>query len=323
MEQATKRSSRWDYPLPPPFKGALNERQLRVLLTLSEFSFLRSTWLFAFDGKKCHKRFLDLLTYLTKKTGLIEKPRGSQDSFQARYAPDIYSLAKRGREYLVQHGYSAPRDDLKTNLLAHNLLAFDILADIKLTCLDTPGLRYISKEEMLSRAPEKTQKLKSPFTLEVEIEHVFDDKHTERTMTHYVADGWFGIEYTHSDASKSYRFFCLEVNHQTNVRANNLKDASHLRKMLSIKELRRQKIFATHFGITAPVICLFVQTDGSKTHNSMELLREETRGAGVPYIAFKTMQTFQQCRVAPLPDGKTLTVPWTRVGYDPLHIDQP
>lgn len=320
MEPATKRDRSKRAPL-HTFKDELHSRALQVLLILNEFELLRSTWLFAFDGQKSKGRFLDLLTHLFHDTGLIDRPRQQRDAENARYTPSIYKLSKKGRAFLKRQGYQV-NSLQKVGWFAHNLLASDVMADIKLAVMKQKGMRFISKAEIEERAPEATRNGGHPFSLPVSISHEWSNKKHSTVDTFYVADGWFGIEYSDGDR-KSYRFFVLEINNGSNVTAHNLNDPSHLRKFLSFQELRRQKLFTKHLGITAPVVALFVQTDQATTHRSQALLRSLSDGKGSAHFAFKTIPTYQQQDRAPLPTGKALTEPWERVGFEPFHMDRP
>lgn len=301
------------------FRGTLSPRTLRILLALNEFELLRSTWLFAFDGGESEGRFKNLLTYLYHETGFIDRPDKQRNTFNALNSPAIYRLTDKGKTYLISQGYEVHQTALKIGPFAHNLLASDVMADIKLAIDRTDGLRFITKQEILAGAPAKTRSSGNPFAIPVTISYEWPNGKEAEEKTSYVADGWFGIEY----ADGSRRYFALEINHGSNVRANNLKDASHLRKFLSLRALRRDHLFNSHLGLNAPVTALFVQTESDKTANSKDLLAELSAGKGSGYFAFKTIPTHQQTDRAPLPDGKTLTVPWERVGFDSFRIDQP
>jgi hypothetical protein len=318
MKRLTAKRSRNLRTPTQTFSGKLHPRALNVLLTLSEFELMRSTWLFAFDGGQSKGRFLNLLTFLFHETGFIERPDQQQNAFNALYSPTVYRLSERGHAYLRQEGYAALQAPSKVGPFAHNLLASDILADIKRAIDAAPGLRYISKQEILAGAPSATRARRNPFALPVSISHEFGGRRVAEE-TSYVADGWFGIEFQ----GGGRRYHCLEVNLGANVRAKNLTDASHLRKFLSVRALRHSNGFAQHLGLTAPVIALFVQNDPATTQNSMGLLEELSANAGSAYFAFKSLPTFQQQECAPLPTGHTVFKPWHRVGFGPLYLSQP
>lgn len=319
MDRKPAKRDRYTRASKSSFSGKLSPRALRVLLTLNQFELMRSTWLFAFDGGRSKGRFLNLLTFLFHETGFIERPHQQLHAYHARYSPAIYRLSDRGKAYLREEGHAITKMAEKIGPFAHNLLVCDILADIKRAIDGAPGLIYISKQDILARAPAATRARRNPFALPISISYEFSGGRHAAEETTYVADGWFGIEF--SDGRR--RYHCLEVNRGSNVRANNLTDASHLRKFLCVRALRRTNIFGEHLGISAPVIALFVQTTAAATDNSMALLVELSANAGSGYFAFKTLPTFEQQACAPLPLGHSVTKPWQRVRFNPLYLNQP
>jgi hypothetical protein len=295
---------------PKKFYGRLEQGSLNILLTLNDFEYLRSSWLYEFCGATVTKgTFQNKLTYLFD-IGLIERPKQQthQDGF--RSSPLIYRLTQEGRNYLRNRGIAVYQTALKEGPLPHNLLACEVMANIKLAVDKTPRLRFIFKHEILARAPQSTREAKNPFAIgPITIAHK-----KERAKTHYVADGWFGIEYTELDGKKSYRFFAVEINNYSDVRRTELDKASHLRKFLSLLELRRGNFFIDYLGIKAPVYGIFVQTEEHVTLDSMKLLRDELMaGEDGRYFLFDTIPTFQFEQETAQPDGRAFFKPWRRV----------
>lgn len=316
--QAAARRDRYSRTPQTAFQGRLGERSIAILHALNDFEFLRSDWLYALCGSGSLRGFKNRLTYLFHETGLIERPIQQTHALSARYRPSVYRLSAPGRLWLLDNGYTLRNPVLTEGPFAHNLLAAQVQAGIKLGADRTPGLRFIFRDEILHRAPAQTKAVERPFALPVTI--------VERThgasnpfSTKYLADAWFGIEHSRSDGTKSYRFFCLEVNHAAHLRTRDLKSPSHLRKLLSLRALREQRAFSVHLGISAPVIALFVQTTERMTTESMALLSDLTGGAGDSLVAFKTLPTFQQ-ESAPLPLGAVFRGPWRRVGHPEFFV---
>lgn len=294
---------------PRKFYGRLEEVSINVLKTLNDFEYLRSTFLYAFCGESIGRgTFQNKLTYLFD-IGLLERPSQQRKQERFRSAPLVYRLSKEGRNYLKDRGIEVFQTALKEGPLPHNLLACEVMANIKLAVDKTPGLRFIFKHEILARAPQSTRATDNPFAIPVTISWK-----GERVKTHYVADGWFGIEYTLANGQKAYRFFAVEVNNYSDVRRQEIEKASHIRKFLSLLELRSGNHFTNYLGIRAPVFAIFVQTKEHVTQDSMHLLRDELKpGDAARYFLFRTIPTFQEELVPALPDGRAFFEPWRRV----------
>lgn len=314
MEEAKKRD-RYKREPTPNFRLRLNERQVQILLTLNDYPLLRSTWLFAFDGKKNKVKFLANLTYLFHDCGLVERV-SEYDRWKGNASPAIYRLSPSGKDYLRELGHEVGDTVFNDTNVPHSLLACDIIADIELACANRDDIRFIPKQDLLQNAPIKTRKLPHPFAIPVTIS---DPSINEPPVkTRYVADGWFGI-----DQGGKRHYYCLEVNHSNNVdNLRTLSVASHRRKFLSFRELRRTFFFEDEFGLDGSVTALFVQTRASVTNNSKRLLSELTGGKPAPHFAFRTAQTFLQERHAALPDGRYFNAIWERVHLPPINISE-
>lgn len=299
-------------------KAQLSDVEVAVLLALLRYPLLRAKWILALVGRKCRTYLLLVLKYLYS-AGLVDHAEGNTP--RSLVHPLTFRLSEKGLKELRRLNLTDRNKLDNISQFAHQLATSEVMADIEIEVRKHPHLRLLSKEDLLSRAPQATRDSKYPFSIPVDISYGKMHEHT-----HYVADGWFGIEYTES---KSVRWFALEINHGSNVRANNLTDASHLKKFLCLIALRAQHptktsaTFQSHFGIKAPVIGLFVQADRSVTENSKGLLGELTAGKGNRSIVFKTIPAFYSPEHPSQPEGRTLTEAWERVGHEPFRMDQP
>lgn len=320
------RRSRWDESPEPltnkpkqPF--AIVGRDILILETLMRYALLRSTYLWEMVPGSQKKHYLKRLRQL-KDAGYIERPKEQLAALNRNGTPTIYRISEKGFKYLKERGNTDKRWRTQITQFAHAVAVCEVIAGVEIALLGHPTLRFIPQDEIMNRAPVETQTAKNPWAFPVSIEDTIAGR-TVKDLTHYVADGWFGIEFPPADGDTRprRRYYALEINHGANVRAKNLKDASHHRKFLSLNELRLQGIFKKRLGIRAPVVALFVQATESVTLNSMSLLGELSHG-GSERFAFKTIPSFQELRVAPKPDGTILTQPWRRVGFDELRIDE-
>lgn len=301
-----------------PLTRPLTANDERILQTLLRYQLLRENWLYALcPTGKDRTHFKKRLRYLYD-IGMVERPTQGNRTVVAFRRPLIYRLSDRGFEYVRAKGFTdKPRRESIT-LFAHQLATCEVIADVELALRGNPTMRFLSKEDLLARAPQATRDSKYPFSLPVTIAH-----DGMRETTHYVSDGWFGIEYTTGDR-KRYAWFALEINHGTNV--NNyktLKAPSHLKKFLSLEALRKSNTFINHFGIKAPVFGLFVQAEAHVTDNSKRLLAEVVKGDTRHYFAFKTLPPFYEIAPAPQPNGNTLKVPWETITDEPFRMNQP
>lgn len=323
----------------------LQPRDIEVFRLLNRYPALRSTWLYPFVGhgqdETWFKKRLGLLfhgAYTKDEKGKImgifgpflDRELGQKDAHNARYAPIFYSNGEKAEKHLLSIGDAVHLREVhirngragKIRQFAHTVAMCEVWADVEYGAQLATSVRFISQDEMIANAPAETRASRNPLAIPVTISYRFGNRE-ERRDTHYVPDGWGGLEYTLPNGAKVRRYFALEINHGDNVRANNLKDATHLRKFLSLRAIRKRRLSVAHFGVDTPITALFVQADASVTQNSMGLLRELSDGKGSAYFAFKTIPHFKNQDRAPLPDGALLREPWERVGFDPLYLISP
>jgi len=329
MEQATVKLDRWQEPQEKPRYPEIKEypftkRDFLVLQTLVRYPLLRSSWLWKLAGgdSRSEKRFVERLNFLRHK-GVLERPDGQRrTNYNKNRQRIVYRLSENGFRLLQDRGLADKKQRASIKQFAHTLASCDVIADIEIALMGHKTLRFVTSDEIMKRAPADIQNSKNPWAFPVTIAHPVAGRLITQDA-HYVADGWFGIEFEPQGRDRPRRrYFAVEVNHGVNVRANNLTDALHLRKFLSLNELRKQKIFQERLGTNAPVVALFVQAEENVTLNAMNLLKELSGVKGSERFAFKTMPPFYEWPVSPEPDGKTLTTPWRRVSHEGLRIDQ-
>jgi hypothetical protein len=91
----------------------------------------------------------------------------------------------------------------------------DCLASIELGVRQQTSLRFISWQEILAKAPERTCSTDNPFAIPVAISHTLPGSGTtHRAEIKAIPDGLFGLEYVR-DGQKLYRFFALEADRNT------------------------------------------------------------------------------------------------------------
>ena len=196
----------------------LTARDAEIMRLLYRYRFLRATQLIAFLKPKSEKRFIERLGDLYHEAGLINRPKAQWRGLDARYRPIIYELSKAGHRHLEAHGplphrvtalARTGRPGSKPNF-DHAMMIADSLVSTELEALATPGQRFVPMDEILARAPEKTQRAANPLRIPVTIPPNRNIPQIRSAIsTHLIPDGLYGIEYL-INGEKLYRFWALE-----------------------------------------------------------------------------------------------------------------
>lgn len=311
----------------------ITERDIEVLRLLSRYRYLRSSHLHALVGGKSYKRFIERLGHLYHEGGYVDRPAQQWQAINARYMPAVYELGDAGEQLLRELG---ALDQTLSPLLRkgrhgairqyrHDLMICDILASLEIGIRANGNLRLVTWPEILAspKMPAATRMAANPFAFPVSVAYTCPRTNaTEMWDKPLVPDAIFGIEYS-SDGRKTYRFFALEADRNTEpvVRAN-LLQTSYFRKLLQYREIAAQKAYLTRFGLPN-LLVLTVTTNEQHLRNIMEMARTLDGGAGGLSFLFKTMPALDSLEKAPLPSADILTAPWQRAGRPEFKIDQP
>jgi hypothetical protein len=308
----------------------LTERDIELFKLLNRYHFLRSNFLYAFLGGNSETRFKERLGDLYHDGRYINRPEQQWQFANCRHMPVVYELDGAGEQVLCDRG--AMRNDsplLKKGRMgayrqfAHELMICDCMASIELGVRQDHRLRFISWQEIVAKAPERTCNLDNPFAIPVSISHTFASTGaTQRADIKIVPDGLFGLEYT-CDGQKTYRFFALEADRNTlPVMRSNLHQSSYLRKILTYRQIAAQNIYKSHLGLPI-LLVLTVATNELHLTNIMSLVKELAHEGKSRFFLFKTKSSVGDYQKAPEPTAHILTAPWQRVGYEPFRIDRP
>ncbi|MEA2976425.1 MAG: hypothetical protein QOF19_1945 [Alphaproteobacteria bacterium] len=308
----------------------LTERDIELFELLNRYHFLRSNFLYAFLGGNSETRFKERLGHLYHDGRYINRPEQQWQFANCRYMPVIYELDDKGEQVLHNRGLMQSVSPLlkkgRTGAyrqFAHQLMICDCMASIELGVRQDPNLRFISWQEIIVKLPERTRNLDNPYELLVAISYTFPRTgNTYRADIRIVPDGLFGLEYT-CNGEKTYRFFALEADRATlPVTRSNLDQTSYLRKILGYRQVIAQEIYRSHLGLPN-LLVLNLTTNERHMRTIMALVEELAReGKSKPFL-FKTMSSLGDFTKAPAPTPHILTVPWERVGYEAIGIDQP
>jgi hypothetical protein len=307
----------------------LTDRDIELFKLLDRYRYLRSHFLFAFLGGNSETRFKERLGHLYHDGGYINRPAQQWQFAKCQYMPVVYELNARGKQVLGDHGLMRHDSPILNcgrmgayRQFAHQLMICDCLASIELGVRQDPSLRFISWEEILTKAPERTRALANPLAIPVSISHPpVPAAATQHADMKIVPDGLFGLEYSR-DGQKTYRFFALEADRANMpIVRSNLQQTSYLRKILGYRQIAADNIQKSHLGIPN-LFVLNVTTNEPHMTNIMSLVKKLAPDGMSRLLLFKTMSSVGDFASAPKPTPHVLTAPWRRVGCDDLLINK-
>ncbi len=307
----------------------LTDRDIELFKLLNRYHYLRSNFLYVFLGGNSETRFKERLGDLYHDGRYINRPEQQWQFANCRYMPVIYELDERGEQVLRERGLMQSDSPLLKKgrmgayrQFAHELMICDCMASIELGVRQDPGLRFISWQEIVEKAPETTRRFDNPFAIPVSISHTFSRTGaTQHADIKVVPDAVFGLEYMR-DGQKLYRFFALEADRATlPVMRSDLQQTSYLRKILSYRHIAVHAIYKSHLGLPN-LLVLTVTTDEQHMRTIMALVEQLAPERRSKLFLFKTMSSLGDFEKAPAPTPHMLTSPWLRVGQDAFVIDK-
>jgi hypothetical protein len=235
---------------------------------------------------------------------------------------EIYELHEAGKKHLTYHGI---QEKNITGLSAgaglsfpHALMICSTLASLELGAR-TAGVRFITWQEILARAPDDTRCAKHPWSFSVEISHRFPTGTTPQKKFKLTPDSPpFGFEYP-GMTGKLYRFGVLEAERENRVWCSNLEQTSWLKKTLAYHDLAQRKLYRTQLGL--PNFFVFTVAVTKRHIETMKsLILEVTQGKGSGMLLFQRIPAFGHRYRAPPPFPQLFAAPWDRAGHAPLDV---
>jgi hypothetical protein len=285
---------------------ALTSRDIAIFRVLSEYRYLRSTYLHAFAGGASETRFKERLGDLYHE-GYIDRPAKQWEYAQARYQPAIHEIDERARRVLLEATaeHEAPRTYLSAaahRQFAHALLICECLASIELAVRACPNLRFIAWAEILARMPEESRMSQLPFRIPI----------TNGTV---IPDGLFGLEYR-ACGIRSYRFFALEADRGTMpISRADSSQTSYLAKLIGYREIIDRRLHKEHWGISS----LFVLTVTTGPERLGRMLSGCAELGSSPLFLFKALEP----KALISPRFGLLLESWERADLPALSISEP
>ncbi len=280
----------------------LTDRDIAIFRLLSQYRYLRSTYIHAFVGGASETRFKERLGDLFHE-GFLDRPSQQWEFTDARHVPAVHELGERGRRIL---GECAGRDcEARTYLAAHahrqfrhGLMICECLASIELAVRERAGLRFMPWGEIVAKAPAETRATAVPFKLALPGGAI-------------IPDAIFGLEYQ-ADGRKTYRFFALEADRGTMpVSRAGTGQTSHLAKLALYRQAIEGMHHKRHWGVPN-LLVLTLTTDVRRLADMLAKL-----GGEHPRFLFKAAS--QRELTAPMPG--LLDDIWKRAGLPPFRID--
>jgi hypothetical protein len=167
--------------------------------------------------------------------------------------------------------------------------------------------------------PEIASRLKDPKRfIPVRISYKYE-QHLETLDFDYCNDsnGAFGIRYPDGP-----RFFSLEAERTTDVKRYPLKSTSFLKKLLAMKYIMDNKLYASQWGLPN-LIHLVVCPSQHMVDERKALILELTNGKGLAYVAFAVMPDLTDPKNVVKPMPELYTDGWQRAGHPDLVLNSP
>jgi hypothetical protein len=297
-------------------------RDLQIFCLLQRIRYLRADYIQAFVGGS-RTRLLERLNDLYRSPNYyLHRPGQQRSYFHANHRPLIYELDRRGEQALQEARRLDPaqalawfrrgRDGRLT--FAHSVMICEALASIELGIRSRPDLRLIPWAVIAAGMPASARRARG---LPVSVRHTSNGTAHEFSKA-LVPDAVFGIEY----AGKGRRFFALECDrdHEPLYRSN-LSQTSYLRKLLQYRQVMRDGVHKTHWGLPNLMV-LNVTTSQLHKAKMVELAGDLSDGRGNNYLLFKAMPSLGDFAPPAPPGGALLLEPWERAGFEPFNIGQ-
>ena len=228
---------------------ALTQRDMDLLHAVHRYRFLRSTHLTALVAGSAQAvlRRLQLLFH----HGYLDRPVVQLDWYTTGSQPLVYALARRGAKAIgadapgrAGRRRSANNRGLSRVFLHHALEVAEVMVGVELACR-RHDIAFVSPEEVLVSAPERTRLLRRPFRWHVTVRS--DGQVHELGIE---PDMVFGLRLARQRGAPRELFFFLEADRGTMpVSRKSLQQTSVLRKILVYRETWSRRVHEKHFGI--------------------------------------------------------------------------
>ncbi len=217
-----------------------------------------------------------------REAGYLTLPQQQKNTFRADWNPLIYDITKQGIDHLRDHGH----DTATIRPTGHWWHGFTVSAVSSAINIEAAraGVRYIPAHEILKRTG-------APLAIPID-------------GTKLIPDQLFALDY-----GGSFRAFALEVDRGTEPKTSPTKRKSWARSLALYDAAIRRDLPKRHYGLTAPLLLLWVSIGKSDEERFWRLVVERA-----PRLAGRVLTAVVDGR----PEGLTRGVPevrqWARHG---------
>lgn len=178
---------------------------------------------------------------------------------------------------------------MKEKFVKHTLGISDFMVALETACREAGNIRVISKDDMLTAAPEATRRKRHPFRWQTRV-HWNNQWHDIAI----VPDAIFGLHYTDRPEGKNKAYFFVEIDRGTMpITRRDIGQTSFARKLHSYADTFERKLHVEHFGIKNFRV-LTVTTGSERVTSMMNAFQSEvghSAPAGLFLFAEKTDST--------------------------------
>ena len=228
----------------------------------------------------------------------LTRPPQQFASFHARYSHVVYDLSDRAKGLLAERGTLIAHPPRRTDPFLHRLMQACVGASLEL-CAGTHGLRYISRDEILTHPKIGDAKdAKNPMALPI-------PSFAENSAV--IPDDLFGLEYP----GVGFRFFAVEIDRNTeSIERKNLAYNTIGKKVEGYLTVLHDKRYRTWWGIPNLSV-LLVTTSAGHAQNILAHIAKQVDPRYAERFAIATEPMFgANWRVPPALISHLLEEPW-------------
>jgi hypothetical protein len=306
---ALSRRLRFAPPHPVARRIVLTEADYLAFEAIDRHGPLPTHYLYQFtkhlrkDYTQLQNRLTDFYNGTRAQSPYLVRPPQQFAGFEARYQHVVYDLAPTARMALAERGTLARFSPKRIDPFLHRLMGACVAASIELSA-PLKGLRYIPREEILSRAScGGARDNQSPMA--IPLPGIGERKRL-------VPDDLFGLEYP----GTGFRFFAVEIDRNTeSIERRSLDQNAFGKKIAGYLQILRTRAYPGWWGIPNLHI-LTVTTNATHARNIIEHIQKQDDSTYAERFAFTCEPAFGENWRVPRNVLGLLDNPWITVAAD-------
>ena len=231
----------------------LTERDIDILKALERHRFLTTDHLLVLTGGSSRQGLSRRLRTLYDAK-FVDRPKAQLLAMSyAAKRPMVYALGNEGAD-LLSNRFQMRLPDIywteknrrvKEKFVEHTLGIADFLVALEVACRKAGNIRLLTKDDILTAAPEKTRRKRHPFRWQTRVH--WDNQWHQIAI---VPDAVFGLHYTDRPEGKNKAYFMVEVDRGTMpVTRRDVRQSSFARKLHAYADSHTRKLATELFGI--------------------------------------------------------------------------